>query len=500
MISKKIIFTLFLLSSVTAYSQAELKDSIDSFISKTLKNIPEIPGLSITVVKEGAPFFTKSYGYADVSSQIKTTNNSPFYIASATKSFVGLLAVLMEEEGILDLDKSITSYAPIKYFEDNSIFKDVTIKDLLSHTSGIKNGPLTWKYASIGEYTKKNMITILKDRTVSRGNNKSFRYDNFGYNVLDIILSEEFGINWKDALQEKVFTPLRMTHTSAYLSDAERKKWNIAKNYIAINDERIPKLATTQKNDATFQAAGGMIVSIEDAQNWLLVNLNKGRFKGKQVFSNKALSKTHDRIVKGRVLRDIFKDSGYGIGWINASFKGKKVIYHYGGFDGAFSHISFFPQEKIGIAIFTNESHFGDNVSSLIAEYVYDLLLNDKNSLKSYSEKAKKLVDRVSRIQKIYKEDRKARSNRKWKLSQPINSYEGTYKNQHIGTLKVGIKKEKPIVSFGITNAIATPSNNDDSFRVEFRSGRGEDVLFVIDQSGRIIAAVYQGWVFLKSE
>lgn len=355
--------------------------TIDSFIVKTMSQFKEVPSLAITIVKDDQPIFTKSYGYSDVEQKVKSTPSTAYYIASVTKTFVGLLAAQLEHEGVLDLDTPIVNYAPIKHFKDKTVFEGITLTELLTHTSGINNVFFTWRFASIGDYTKEDMIRILEEKTESLKNDKAFRYDNFGYNVFDLILSEEFGLNWKDLLKEKFFDPLQMTHTSAYLSEAEVNNWQIAKPYTSINDQGLPTLALTRKDDQTFQAAGGMVLSIDDMQQWLLLNMNEGTLHNRQVIPKEVMKKVHMGIASKDEKGTIFNDTGYGLGWTVANFGAHKAIYHFGGFDGYFSHVSLLPDEHIGISIVVNENHFGDNVANLIASFCYDLLLEKKNSI-----------------------------------------------------------------------------------------------------------------------
>ena len=236
----------------------------------------ELPSLAITVVKKEAVIFNKTYGLADIEKEIKATSTTPYYIASTTKAFVGLLAAKLAEEGVLDLDKPISEYAPIKHFADHTLFNKVTINHLLAHTTGLRNDLLTWQFASGGNYTRKGLNQLLEEKTSSLHNGQSFRYENLGYNILDLILWEEFNINWKQALQTQIFDPLKMTHTSAYHSKLKQQGISYAQPYTAINDERLPTLANARKNDATFQAAGGMVSSLNDLEKWLILQLIQG--------------------------------------------------------------------------------------------------------------------------------------------------------------------------------------------------------------------------------
>jgi len=495
--TKKTITLLFLFFGIILNAQTNEYDTIDKFIETTLNNFKETPGLAITIIKDGKPFFTKAYGYADVENKIEAKPSTAYYIASTTKSFVGLLALQLAEEGILDLEKPITHYAPIKDFKDNSAFKDVTIKDLITHTSGIRNSHLTFRNSSEGEYSLDDMVRIMETKTIN--SYKKFRYDNLGYNVLDFILQIEFNLNWKDLLKDKILDPLKMNRTTAYLSKAEKNNWDMAQPYSALNDLELPKLVSTQKNDATMHAAGGLVSSIEDAQKWLLVNMNDGKLNGKQIFSKDIINKSHSLVAEYGGKTEIFENKGYGYGWNNAMYKEQKVIYHFGGFDGFFSHISFMPEKNIGIAVFTNEANLGDNASNLVASFAYDLLLGNISSTSDYKEQVDAAEKRRGRVQSSFSGDRAFRAKyRDWTLKNKFSDYIGEYYNPNLGTISITLKQEVLHAKLGIASSISSPAVDEDTIRVEFRDSRGSNILFVFDKNGSPHAAVYNGEVFYK--
>lgn len=483
---------LFILFITQIAAQNSKLDSINKFIESNMSQFKEIPSIAIAIVKDNDIVFKKTYGYSDVKNKIKSTTSTSYYIASTTKSFVGLLVAELAHEKLFGLNDEITKFAPIKNFKDQTIFKGVTIKDLISHTSGIGNNYLTWRYSSEGEYTTKDLIKALEHKTYSLNNYKSFRYNNFGYNVMDLILSEEFNLNWKNLLAEKVFKPLNMNHTSAYLSDAKKNNWNYALPYVSVNTNREPRLTSSQKNDATFHAAGGIISSIDDMANWLLMNMSQGKFKSRQIFNEDVITKTHTKTTDGNGNFNMLTAHGYGLGWTNGAFGEHEAIFHHGGFDGAASMVSWLPKNNLGLVIIVNESHFGKDFSDLVGSFAFDILLDNVKSIEDYNTKINAFKEKVDSKQGFDKWDENNRAKLNWNLKYDFKNYVGTYEHPYAGKLHIKLNdKGELIANIGISTSKATPSENDDAIRVEFRDGRGHNIQFVRGENGNMVAAIF---------
>ncbi|MCE7992104.1 MAG: serine hydrolase [Roseivirga sp.] len=486
---------LLLLVVTFANAQKGAQKDIDTFIQKTLKAFPEVPGISIAVVQGNRPLFVKGYGYADREKDIKSEKSTPFYIASTTKSFMSMLSVILEQEGKLDLDTPLTTYKPFKYLKNKSVFEQITITDLLNHTSGIENGFLTFRDAYTGDKSADIMSMLLEEVTELKEDGKVYEYDNLGYNILDVLLQKELNLDWRELLDEKLFTPLGMKRTTAYISEGERKNWKMAWPYMSYKQGETPR-APLMKDDSMMQAAGGLICSAEDAANWLLFNINSGKLKGKQIYPASLVDRTHKTLSTYDREGQIFHDKGYGLGWINAKFKDKDIVYHFGGYTGFFSHISFMPSEKIGIAVFANESFFGDNVSNLIATYVYDYLTNLVPA-EGYDKGLEQLRAMVARLHGGFARDTENRAKREWKLDLPMKAYTGKYYNKHMGTIQVVLEEGKPKVSLGRLNSVAEPFTRDNSMRVMLIPLRGEPLMFK-PSGNQVNEVVYKGQSFTR--
>ncbi|MDA0194292.1 MAG: serine hydrolase [Bacteroidetes bacterium] len=145
-IKKLIIHTLILVLVIIewqdAIAQSDLNENLNKIIEKCLIELKGIPSVSIAIVKNDSVVYLKSYGYSDVENKINANTHTPYYIASTTKSFTGTLAQILHDEGVIDLDLPITDYKPIKEFKNKEVFENITIRNLLTHTSGISNGYL----------------------------------------------------------------------------------------------------------------------------------------------------------------------------------------------------------------------------------------------------------------------------------------------------------------------------------------------------------------------
>ena len=471
-----LLFTSLLTSCGPGSSTDEFNHKIETLTISALDQIRGIPSISIAIVKGDKIVFMESYGIADVERNIKVNTKTPYYIASTTKSFTGTLAQILHDESVLDLDTSITSYEPIKSFKDNTVFEGISIRELLSHSSGITNGYLVWRNAVSGQYEHQQLIEILENQTGSLDNNKAFKYDNLGYNIFALILQEEFGLNWKNLLKEKIFQPLEMERTSASYDQVIQEKWEVTQPYICIGDSTKPVKANSRKDEKTMQAAGGLFASIEDISNWLLFNVNKGEFKGKSVYHPDMLRKVHTSYTDVGNKGNIFTEVGYGLGWHISEYKGQKVLYHNGGFLGHTAKISFMPDQKIGVAVFANESFFGDNIADLLTSYTFDYYLDSLESSDVYLEQVENFGKRINEMNKSYANSVSERANRQSSLTLNPSEYEGQYSNEGIGDLSITVENDTISIGMGLLSSRGYYGKDSNSLEVDF-SGPGSKQL-----------------------
>jgi len=476
----------------------EFKKNIDSLSAFTLNKIKGIPGFSIAVIKGYEVIHIESYGFSDIENNVMATTKTPYYIASTTKSFNGTLAQILHDENVLDLDTSITSYEPIKSFKDKTVFEGISLRELLSHSSGITNGYLVWRNAVSGQYEHQQLIEILENQTGSLDNNKAFMYDNLGYNILDLILQEEFGLNWKNLLKEKIFQPLEMERTSASYDQVIQEKWEVTQPYIAIGDSTKPVKANSRKDEKTMQAAGGLFASIEDISHWLLFNVNKGEFKGKSVYHPDMLGQVHTSYADVNSNGTIFKDVGYGLGWHTSEYKGQKVLYHNGGFLGNTAKISFMPDQKIGVAVFSNESFFGDNIADLLTSFTFDYYLDSLESSGVYLEQVENFSKRINEMNKSYANSVSERADRQSSLTLNLSQYEGQFSNEGFGDLLITIENDIMYVNMGLLSSKTYHGKEVNSLEVDF-SGPGSKQLIeftIIDNT--VESLKFKGLEFVR--
>lgn len=495
---KRILFLALLMVSQLGFGQSALHKDITDLVLEALTIFPKVPGLSIAVTQGQAPVYVKAFGYANLESKVPSTPETPYYIASSTKSYVGLLSVILQEKGIIDLDAPITNYSPIKGFKNQDLFRNVTIRELLSHTSGIHNPYIAFRQAVTGDYTDADMVRLLEVATVQLETGKAFRYSNFGFNLLDIILRSETGKDWRDLLDRYIFTPAGLSGTSGYVSEIRQGKHLHAWPYFAFGStEKGPKKVTLMKDDNTMQAAGGLMTTANDAAKWLLLNINEGKLNGNQALKAEWFRQIHGSIAKYSKQESIFKESGYGLGWVNGEYEGHKSIHHYGDFEGFVSHISFLPKEQIGVAIFVNESSLGREISEYLSEYIYQYLLGENPDPTEYKDAFKALAKGRADFEVRIAKNTAERKQRTWQLELPQEAYLGNYYNELIGTIELKIRRGQLYLKMGNAGCVLEPFTQKNSMRAEINMGRGEVIQFQVSD-GKVISLNYDGELLSK--
>ncbi|MCB0562824.1 MAG: beta-lactamase family protein [Phaeodactylibacter sp.] len=465
------------------------------FIQTTMEAIPTIPGISVAVVKDGQPIYTKGFGYADKENGVKATEQTSFYIASSTKSFTGLMAALLDQKGLIQLDEAITTYLPAELFPDAVNARQIKVRDLLTHTMGMENGPVTMRLAFTGDHSHEKLKQLLQYCEPTEKGYGHYQYSNFGYNLYGIMLEEKTGKPWQQWMEELLFEPLGMSRTTAYMSKAEKNGWPVAAPYSGIpgNIERI----YLEKKDNTMQSAGGLITTAEDMGRWLAVNLQKGKLDGKQIFPAALFEATHGRLAETGGEFPPFTREHYGLGWHIGKYDKFAQLHHFGGFAGFSTHVSFLPQEGLGVAVMVNDAVAGTRVMNLLAAYAYDWWLQREKAEKNGQKGLDEITKRMEKVGEMVAKGRAKRAERTWQLALPFEAYAGVYYNDSLGTLKVANADNALEVSIGNLHCTATPYTDENSIRIELVPGSGEVILFDV-KDDKVASFRYDNTVFEK--
>lgn len=438
---RTIIVLLLFVLIISQYSPAQTIDvskrlkGIDPVIEKILKDW-NVPGCGIGVVYKDKLVFAKGYGYRNLERKLPVTPNTLFQIASNTKLFTSTSVGFLVEEGKLDWDKPIKNYVPQIQFYNNELNNNVTIRDMLSHRTGISRHDLIW-YQS--DFTRQELFDRIKYLEPSIPMRQGYLYNNLMYAAAGQIVEYLSDQTWEDFVKTRIFSPLNMSHSIFVVEDMQKQPDFMAPYYEKRDTNNLlPAPFYTQQQG--LGPAGAIISSINDLSNWLICQMHGGKFNNKQVVPARVIKETMQPAIPASSVPDKYFENLntiYGMGRTTSSFKGHYLTGHGGAIGGIYSYISFMPADSVGIIVFTNRI---SQLPALIAYTMYDKLLGlpetpwSERNLKDYlkskqtSREARKKpdTDKVSGT----------------KPSHPLADYAGSYEDPAYGVMKVDVKND----------------------------------------------------------
>jgi CubicO group peptidase (beta-lactamase class C family) len=438
------LIVLAFLLSIPVHAQDQNPDitqklsGFDAFMEKTLKDW-NAPGIGVGIVVNDKLVFARGYGYRDYEKKLPITANTLFPIASNTKLFTAVAAGFLVEEGKLTWDRPIRESVPTIQFYDNALNNTVTLRDMLSHRTGITRHDSIW-YKS--DYSNKELFERLKYLEPKEPPRQIFLYNNMMYAGAGYSIQLQSGKPWADFVREKILTPLEMNHTVYSISDM-LKQPDYGVPFTERRDSmelyKIPYYEDTQG----LAAAGAIISSIEDMSHWLIALMNNGKYAGKQVLPPKVLQATLEPAIalpnsagQTRGWWEVL-NSAYGMGRWTASYRGHLIAYHGGDLPGFHSQISYLPNDHIGVIVFVIGNHTAP-LYNPITYNVYERLLGMDQT--SWTDR---LLDIRLKNKKAGAEARsKAGVGRvaDTKPSHSLPDFVGEYEHPAYGILKIGLK------------------------------------------------------------
>jgi CubicO group peptidase (beta-lactamase class C family) len=333
---------------------ADLEQEIEKTVYKAMQAW-NIPGLALAMVKEDKVLLAKGYGVRETGKPEKIDEHTLFAIGSNTKAFTSIAMGLLVQDGKIAWDDLVTKYIPYFKLYDPNTTQLITVRDLLCHRSGL--GTWAGDILLLSNYPTEEIVQRLRHIQPEFGFRAGFGYSNLMFVTAGLIISTVSGMSWDDFIDQRIFKPLDMTD-----SVTNPRYFGERTNIAAPHEDVKAKLQTvTYREDAYVGSAGSICASVSDIALWIRYQLNNGNIDGKQLADKSIFEETcspHTPIQLSPIERKLFPSrhfSAYGLGWFLSDYHGKLMVRHSGGVDGMLSMLGFIPEEKFGIAVFTNK-------------------------------------------------------------------------------------------------------------------------------------------------
>lgn len=344
--------------------------AVDRYIDSLMKKW-NIPGLALAIVHKDQLIYAKGYGYRDLRERLPVTPATLFPIASNTKLFTATAACILAEEGKFSLDEPVKHFFPELRFSNEELNARVTLRDMLSHRTGLPRYDGIWIGAS---FTRKEIVQKISQMKPVWGFREGYIYNNMMFVGAGAALESVTGKSWESLIREKLFTPLQMS--SSCFTDAETERYgNYALSYFLSDSNGLQPRTFTAQCEA-LGPAGTIRSNLQDMSHWMVAQLNGGMYRGLPVFSTNVLQQTlmpnsiSDR--EGRYGE--LSNALYGLGRNISMYKGFKIASHTGSIDGFYSNLTFIPNAQLAVFMVHN-STTGALLRNYMTLPVIDLLL-----------------------------------------------------------------------------------------------------------------------------
>jgi CubicO group peptidase (beta-lactamase class C family) len=463
---------------------------LDDFVQSSMKDW-KVPGVSIAIVRDQSVVYMKGFGVRDIRNGKPVTTDTLFDIGSCTKAFTTAAIAMLVDEGKMQWDGKVGTYIPFFHLEDPLADENVTIRDLLTHRTGVPPTDLLW-YGS--DTSRQEVIRNLAHVTPSAGFRARFQYQNGMYVAAGYAAGQVAGSTWDDLVRTRIFAPLGMTKADTSAIDAQKSP-DYATPHDSNPDGSVK--AISWQNIDNAGPAGSINSSARDMAKWLILQLNDGAYEGKQLISNKNMREMQAAqmviSLEGEIPTIFFPDStqlSYGLGWFIQQYREHQLVLHAGDIDGFSTMVVLIPEMRTAYFVVIN---LGSSYRQALSYYIADHLLNLPDA--RWSEHFKQLE-----AKRIAEE----KSSESWESkktpgthpSRKLPAYAGTYENIVYGPVKIKFQDGKLTFRFHSKDS-ALDHFQYDTF-VTSLEGKTR-VTFCLDDDGNVASLRFDGIDFKRA-
>jgi CubicO group peptidase (beta-lactamase class C family) len=454
----------------------------DDYVNKAIKEW-EVPGVAIAIVKNDQVVLAKGYGVRKLGEPTPVDERTLFAIGSSSKAFTAAAVALLVDEGKLKWDDPVTKYLPGFQMYDPYVTRELTVRDLLTHRSGLQRGDLLW-YGT--ELDRDEIIRRARYIKPSWSLRSTFGYQNIMFLTAGQLVSRVSGKSWDEYIQQRFFTPLAMSSSSTSIN-ALTTADDVASPHSKIDDkvQVIP-----WRNIDNIAPAGSINSNVVDMAQWVRLQLGQGTFQDQKIFTPVVAKEMHasQTIIRFEPPYALWYPEAhfinYGMGWFLSDYRGRKVVEHGGAIDGMRAEVALLPEEKLGLVVLSN---MGGSLLPVALMYrIFDTFLGAPQ--RDWSAELLKTVKTVEEEGKAAEKKQESGRVTGTNPSLALDKYAGTYRNDLYGDVKVALNNGKLNLRFGPAFTGDLEHWHYDTFRARFvTSGDSKAfVTFALNAQGKL--------------
>ena len=394
-------------------------------------------GFAVAVVEKNKVVYAKGFGVKDLDTKQPVTPQTLFAIGSCTKAFTAALVGQLVAEGKFTYDEPVRNYLPELHFYNNDMNNLITMRDMMSHKTGLPRHDLSW-YFNPAE-NRDSLLMRIKYMEPTYRPKEKYQYNNFMFFAQGVVSEKFTNQSWEKTLREKILEPLEMKRSNSPY-DAVKDDADLASPYVYKNDSTLQKVP--HYNIAVMGPAGGVYSSVLEMANWVQAWIYGGKFKGQQVvppshYREAISSQTPNATgIPDSAHADI-SGGNYGFGWSLLNYRGHYRVEHGGAIDGFIASTAFFPIDSIGIVVLSNQSsrQIPNIVRNIIADRMLKLARFDWN--KENLDRRKLENDAVTKAKASVSDPRHSS-----RMQHAAADYAGLYTHPGYGTYEILVRND----------------------------------------------------------
>jgi len=440
-----VLFTLLILPQPLRAAEFDPKP-LDAVVEHAMKEM-NVPGAAVVVVQDDKVIYLKAFGISEKGKPGKVTIDTVFPIASCTKAFTSTLIGMLVEDGKLKWDDKVRDHLDYFRLSDELADRDVTVRDLLSHRTGMPRHDMLWSGLSTdtGE-----IIRRWGKGKPSTSFRSTWEYSNVPFTTAGLIAGKIDQCDWSAAIQKRIFDPLQMKSSSTTWKAATSSADHATPHYYAF-DKSISPIKWDEIDHAG--GAGCINSTAADMGNWLRFQLAGGKLNGKRIITERFLRETHSPQMLFKpegpftlyFPPNVTRFSSYGLGWFVHDYRGFDCVSHGGSLTGFRSQCMMIPAKKLGVFVVCNlrPSTFTEAVAKSVLDQLMELPAGE---WVKQSKGAMALLDFNTAVRNAKRDgDRKPDT----KPSLELKSYTGAYDEPAYGRAMVSVENDKLMVKWG---------------------------------------------------